>query len=214
MLNATFGPDYPDPNVIQPSRQGFILEALLPGFEPETAQNAALFKDSITGETIRISINVAPFTARNGHPTIDANFQGRLTNERPRSTNGLLFKAPFEQKPDRFGLRRMGPVSDKFEQFKTFGFVNDIYYPAYDPKDVYLVCGAEEIHDVIEDPSWPRRPICEHHFYSQTLGAIVQLTYRRIQLKNWRAMQAGAEQLFKSFEFLKPIGDTDGRSRQ
>src|ERR1017187_9808879 len=29
MLNATFGPDYPDPNVIQPSRQGFILEALL-----------------------------------------------------------------------------------------------------------------------------------------------------------------------------------------
>ena len=27
MLNATFGPDYPDPNVIQPSMQTFILAA-------------------------------------------------------------------------------------------------------------------------------------------------------------------------------------------
>jgi hypothetical protein len=214
MLNATFGPDYPDPNVVQSFRQTFILEALLPSFEPMTPQNATLFKDGFTGETIRISITVAPFTTRDGRPTIDANFWGRLESERPRSTNGLLFKAPFEQKPDRFDLRRMGPVSSNFGQFKSFGFVNDTYFPAYDPKDVYLVCGAEEIRDVLEDPSWPRRPICEHHFYSETLGAIIELTYRRIRLKDWRAIQAGAEQLFKSFEFLKPIGGFDGRSQQ
>jgi len=214
MLNATFGPDYPDPNVVQPSMQGFILEALLPDFEPMTPQNASRFKDSFLGDTIQISIQVAPAINRLGQPTIDYNFRGRLESERPNSTNGLLFKAPFERKPDRFGLQRMGPVSDNFDQFKTFGFISDIYFPAHDPKDVYLVCGAEEIRDVSDDPSWHTRPTCEHHFYSPTLGAMVELTYRRTRLNEWRALQARTENFFKSFEFIKPGGDSNGRAQQ
>ncbi len=211
MLNATFGPDYPDPNVVQPSMQGFILEALLPDFEPMTPQNTSRFKDSYLDETIQISINVAPPVNRRGRSAIDDNFRGQLKNEGPRSTNGLLFKAPFERKPDRFGLQRMGPVSDNFEQFRIFGFVNDIYFPADDPKEDCLVCFAEEIHDVSNDPSWPRRPTCEHHYYSPTLGAIIQPTYRRTWLKNWPVVQAGVEQLFKSFKFVKLAEGFDGR---
>jgi hypothetical protein len=196
------------PDAVGPYMEGFILEALLPGFEARTAQNADRFKDGISGETIKIAVSVAPPIARGGGPIIDSHFQTRLRIIQ-YGLNGPVDHFSFRNKPDRFGLKRMGPVGD-FEQFRTFGAVHDIYFPDLAYKDVFMVCGAEEIHDGAEDPSWTRRPICDHTYYSSKLGAVVQLGYRRTWLKDWQVLQAHAERLLQSFEFVNQRGDFDG----
>lgn len=197
-----------EPNAIGPYMEDFILEALLPDFEPRTVQNAERFKDGISGETVRIAVSVSPPIARGGGPIIDRAFRSRLEIEQS-SSKGPIYHFPYKDKSDRFGLKRMGPVGD-FEQFRTFGSLHDIYFPDRDSKDVFIVCDAEEIHDVMEDPSWKRRPICDHTYYSPVLGAVIKLEYRRIWLKDWRTVQANAERLLQSFEFVKLNGDFDG----
>jgi hypothetical protein len=211
-IAAALGPNYPDPNVVGPYMDTFVLEALLPDFEPRTQENAERFKAGISGETVKISVSVAPPVARSGGALIDRFFRDKLPMVHPPAIE-RLFRTKFVHKADRFGLKRMGPIGD-FEQFRTFGAIDDIYFPDYDPKDVFMVCSAEEIRDVTEDPTWNRRPICQHTYYSKSLGASVTLTYRRIHLRNWRTIQADAEKLLKSFEMIGASGGNDGSSRQ
>lgn len=195
-----FGPNYPDPNVIENSLQRFTLEALLPNFEPKTPENANRFKDGISGETVLIGINRAPVLGRSGLPIVESSFRIHL-RDIGSEFDTRTYGTRIIEKPDRFGLKRRGPSGD-FEQFRKFGYVRDIYFPDREFKDVFMVCTAEEIRDVAEDPSWPKRPLCQHIYYSSVLGARVELSYRRLWLKDWRDIQAGTEKLFQSFPFI------------
>ncbi len=211
LATGAFGPDYPDPNVVQSSTYNFILEALLPTFEPFTPQNANRFKDGITGSTITIMITRAPVIGRGGIPLVELTFRSALQMLQG-GANDKLYHIRYAEKSDRFGLKRYGAFGD-FEQFRRFGAVNDLYFPDREFKDVFLLCGAEEIHDALEDPSWTARPICQHTYHSSVLGGLVQLSYRRIWLKDWRDVQAGVDRLFHSFTFTA-LEDTNDRAHQ
>lgn len=212
LATGGFGPDYPDPNVVQDYAYSFVLEALLPNFEPFTTTNAARFKDGITGNTLTILISRAPISGRGGISVVELAFRSRLRMLQG-GADDRRYHIQYAEKPDRFGLKRYGAVGD-FEQFRAFGAVDDLYFSDRESKDVFILCGAEEIHDVAEDPSWTRRPICQHTYYSSTLGGLVQLAYRRLWLKDWRDIQAGVERLFQSFTFTAQDGDTNDRAHQ
>ena len=103
-------------------------------------------------------------------------------------------------KPDRFGLKHQGAKED-FEKYRCdIGMVHDIYFPEANPKDMFAVCGAEEIRDMEEDPAWCRRPLCTHEFYAASLKAHVTLFYRRTHLKDWKQLQERATRLLETIE--------------
>jgi hypothetical protein len=180
----------------------FVLEALLPNFESRNAGNANEFAEGTTGKTITIAIGASingDRSSTDGTPLIDSAFRrtrAALVTDYDRKHHAAVLAT----KPDRFGLKHEGAVED-FEKYKCdVGMTHDIYYPASDPKETFIICGAEEIRDVSEDPKWCRKPICVQEFYSPSLRARVDLQYRRIYLKDWQELQQRTERLLSSLE--------------
>ncbi len=184
----------------------FVLEALLPDFAGRTAANENEFERGISERTITIQVTPNLGTGAGldieGKPLIDGLFRSQqkmLVTDYDRRTKGITLAT----KPDRFGLKHEGAIGN-LEQFRCgIGMADDIYYPEADPKDMFAVCGAEEIRDVTEDARWCAKPICTQYFYSSKFGAAIQLAYRRTYLKNWRELQQRAERLLESIDKIQ-----------
>ena len=202
-VGAALGTSYPDPNVVGPYTQTIIIQALMPDLGPKTSDNTELFKGDINERVTRISIVAAARSKFPGALVIDNLFHDFYPLVLGPGEQ-QIYKMRFGPKLDRYGLKHDGAIDGDFSQFRKLFVVHDIFYPATDPKSMYLICAADEIKDVIEDPSWDRKPICQHYFYSVVLGATVKLLYRRIYAADWRGIQERVERLFSSFEIVEP----------
>jgi len=179
-----------------------ILEFLLPDFEGRTAGNSEAFREGISGSTIIIEVipNRGRAEGSNvwGQPLVDTIFRREremLVTDYDK-TKGIVL----ETKSDRFGLKHEGAVTN-FEPYRCgIGNVDDIYYPADDPKQSFVICGAEEIKDSRDDAHSCRRPICSHYFYSRNIQSLIKLRYRRTNLPQWRKLQERTEHLLQSIE--------------
>ncbi|MBV9079282.1 MAG: hypothetical protein JO048_17600 [Methylobacteriaceae bacterium] len=199
-LAAALGPDYPDPNVVGAYTSAIVIQALMPDFAPKTADNSALFDSGVNEQVVLVSLGTNVRSKHSGEAIINKlldHFVSLATSSAKQNKDGLSFG----RKSDRWNLSRVGPIGI-FDNFRKIGSVEDIYFPDREIKDMFLVCGAEEIRDVTEDPAWPRKPICQHYFYSRRLQATVELNYRRVYALEWRSVQDRAEEMFASFEII------------
>ncbi|MFZ6653941.1 hypothetical protein [Undibacterium sp. TJN19] len=114
-----------------------------------------------------------------------------------------------DAKPARYGLERIGidfshyPVIPRSQYGDIFK--DDVYF-SYDEKknlNTVIRCTAEEAEASGNGLQAPAPAFCEQGFIFKPLNAKVTLSYQRIHLKDWVAMQAVWEKLLQSF-ILRP----------
>jgi hypothetical protein len=106
-----------------------------------------------------------------------------------------------DEKPTRFGLKHMGVDFSKYPDFPKgdYRLMDDLYY-APDlgrPVQTVITCTAEEL-DAVESGPIRLIPQCRHLFIFKPLNAWVSIRYRRVYLKDWRAIQTAWEKLLQS----------------
>ena len=200
-------PFFKDPNIVGPYAGGLYFEMTLPDFQPHNDSNDNLFHGP-DWSSIKISID----TLVNFHEK-KINIIGQLMKvnqeifQNPDSSDVKEYNFRYGPKPDRFGLKRFGTITDFSVFNKEYGvpFAADIYYPDHDPIDYYIMCQSEEVKDFKEEPGLGHpTPRCEQHFYSERLDASVELDYRRLSLPQWRVWQEKTEQFLQTIQIIKP----------
>lgn len=106
-------------------------------------------------------------------------------------------------KSPMFGLKRLGVDFGKYPALPEIEhrdlFKNDIYYAPDlgDGLETIISCTADEVKTVETGPA-PIIPQCEHTFIFKPLNAEVSIGYRRVYLKDWKAIQTAWERLLQS----------------
>ena len=117
-----------------------------------------------------------------------------------------------DKKPPKFGLERIGVDFSKYPDFpvdqRNGLYQDDILFS--DKVDAerrtVILCMAEEARTVEDGPQYFMVAQCQHRFVFKPLNALVTINYRRVYLKDWRAMQAAWEKLLLSFISETPQG--------
>lgn len=176
-------PGYKEPDTGLGYRKAFGLEASLPDFAPQNADN----KDAFVRGLNWFAVSVLLSAVLNDTDDNAANIEGyRIKNLKSfeiyrqlfLNKDGYLLKAggfDVSQKSDYLGLKRIGVTGDA-EQFHHAwggGEMNDLLSPSDGPAELWFSCQSFEIKDVSEDPSWKRRPPCTIRFI--TLACTPQL---------------------------------------
>lgn len=110
-----------------------------------------------------------------------------------------------DAKPSKFGLNRVGVDFTKYPDIPQAARFDpnaqDIYYiRGSDGRlQTIILCTPEEAKTVEDGPQYHRVAQCEHKFVSERLNALVSIGYRRVYLKEWRALQQAWDQLLTSF---------------
>ena len=107
-------------------------------------------------------------------------------------------------KPPKFGLQRMGVDFSKYpdfpEQDRSGLPERDIYYlrgPDGSLQTVIL-CMAEEAKTIEDGSQYRMVPQCEQSYVDRRLNALVEISYRRVYLPEWRAIQESWDSLLQS----------------
>ena len=204
LMGAWLGPDHlRNPSLMdRGSATALSFAALLPDLRPRTKANFDEFTRPGGGDLVE---GMAESVIYAGNPrSLHDFFDISLRNRR----NNLIQVTPDQphpirvvEKPERFGLRRLGPAPylPSFEGSRVV--LRDLYYLGETPETspLFIRCDAEEAKSREEVPSAPIVAQCEHFITVEPLSAMVQFRYRRVFLKDWREIQHGVEQLLMSF---------------
>jgi hypothetical protein len=109
------------------------------------------------------------------------------------------------EKPDRFGLRRIGPIHNLGQ--RTPVGLKDFYYTGESPEVAgdFLTCTDEAIPDD-PPPGKLANPGCQYWFALPEMSATVKVNFRRRHLSEWREVKRGVVQLLHSW---MPNGQRD-----
>ena len=205
-------PGYPDPNYTQGYASGFTVGMSLPDFKPARKVIPRMFGMGLDWSGMRIQIHAE--TSRPGHPFTQQQFEQAIQKEFNASVSIFLNPESYAmihagltgaQKPDRYGLKRIGAVGN-MERYKTEiggGAAEDFYYPDHHPLDFWIMCQASEIKDYEEDPSWHRRPPCDMTFRARKISSALDVSFPRIYMTMWKKIKSNSEALVDSFQITK-----------
>lgn len=118
-------------------------------------------------------------------------------------------------KTPEFGLQRFGMDFSRYPDFPEVDraglYANDIYYWRDERGNLrtIILCTAEEAKTVDDGPKYHTVPQCEHYFVSEKLNALCSVLYRRVYLKDWRAVEAQWRSLLESLVITQ---NTSGNS--
>jgi len=208
--------------------QELLIAALWPGLTGDNSKDHGEFDVPGGGRRMIALIHSGAIEEFNGHyyNALRSAYDSAIY----RSTK-MLCVAPFEQpnkaqdakakcyprdsadiKPPKFGLNRVGVDFSKYPDIPETArhdlMENDIFF-SYNKKgelDSVITCMAEEAKTVDDGPEYAFVAQCTHNFVSRRLNAFVSISYRRIYLNSWRAIQSSWDRLLTSF-IVDPASD-------
>lgn len=206
-IGAWVGPDYGDQTLRdRKSATAFSFAALLPDMAVRTKENFDEFTRPGGGDKVE---GVVDSAIREGNWRRERDrlntdlkiWRDRLIEVTPKRPHSMAVG----EKPERFGLKRIGPTSIAPVQGSRVR-LRDLYYQGEAPESspFFIVCEAEEVQTRDEDPTQRMVGQCQQFMIFKPLSAVAEFGYRRVFLKDWRQIQAGVERLLTSF---LPTGD-------
>jgi hypothetical protein len=187
-------------SAVDGSAETFSFLALLPDMRPWTKETLEDFTRPGGGNNVEGLVESVVWA---GSARREKDFLAvRLEIERQYLVQGT--RAPpsitIEAKPDRFGLKRIGPRNIPAD-INPYTALRDLYYLGETPESspFFIVCDAEEVRSKEDDPDAVFVPHCEQYLMLPELSAIVKFDYRRVFLPDWREIQSKVERLLLSF---------------
>jgi hypothetical protein len=125
-----------------------------------------------------------------------------LHNYAPGARTKCYPRAAPDSKAPEFGLDRLGVDFQKYPDIpekSRYGMAEqDIYYQrgADGKLQVVILCNAEEASSL--DAQLGMVSQCQHKFIIKPLNALTSINYRRVYLKDWKAIQNSWEKLLTS----------------
>ncbi len=187
-----------------------LLETLWPDMAPRTSENNGEFRAPGGGRTLSIEVTSGDLDpASHATDRLHVNLGVDLRSSKhvcvpPPRLPGDAKCHDFDvlsEKPVRFGLQHMGvdfAVVPDVPRALYYRY-EDIYYaPSLgDDLRTYITCTPDEAPT--SGASGVFNPLCEQHFRSEPLNALVKVRYRRVYLRYWKSIQERVENLLQSF---------------
>ncbi len=182
------------------SEISFYFSALLPDLRPRTKNNLDEFTRPGGGDEVSGSITSA---VAEGNPQRERD-QLLILLEIDRKIF-VDFRGPnptrldIDEKPDRFGLRRIGPrrLSGNLDRYRN---LNDLYFIGTSPEkgSFYIRCDADEVTSREDDPMVRRVAHCSHTTTIPELSAVLSFDYQGVFLNDWEKIQSDVKALILS----------------
>jgi hypothetical protein len=189
-----------------------VLSALWPGMVTSSSDNRGDFNVAGGGRLMRVLVDSAAIEDWEGHH-YDA-LQSIFDIALDRSVNGLCVgvmaqshcykREAADVKPAKYGLDRAGVDFAKYPDFPESD------RSAYPERDIYylrgpdgalqtvILCMAEEAKTVEDGPQYRMVAQCEQNYVNRRLNALVKISYRRVYLPEWRAIQESWDRVLLS----------------
>ncbi|MHB1098189.1 MAG: hypothetical protein ACYCZR_01425 [Burkholderiales bacterium] len=195
-----------DPHNVQ---QDMLLETLWPEMGPHTVGNNQSFEVPGMGRMLMILIGsgaVDPAIHARDRLHIDLDTDKFFLKQvciPPPSLPGKAICHDLDHlypKPGKFGLKRVGVDFHRFPDVPKaeYRHYNDLYYTPDMGADMqtYVSCTADEVGPTVHGIAY--NPLCQQYFIFRPLNAVVQVTYRRVYLKDWSGIQSAVGQFLQS----------------
>lgn len=181
-----------------------LLETLWPEMAPHTRSNDEEFKAQGGGRAMSILIDSGAIDPKAHaidqlHRILNATISRYLSRicipRRGPDAHCFDLKEP-DIKPDRFGLKHIGVDFSRHPEIAKDDYrrYRDIYYTPDLGERLHTLISCTPDEDEI-NPS----PHCRQHFLFKPMNAWVHVNYHRVQLKDWKEIQAAVETLLQSF---------------
>ena len=193
--------------------EDLLLSALWPGLIPDNGENHSEFNQPGGGGLMVTLIHSAAIEDYEGrhYNALESEFNVALDSSKNRLCVGVMAESrcykrvAADVKSGKYGLKRLGVDFSKYPDFPVqdrSGLAErDIFYlrgPTGDLQTVIL-CMSEESKTVEQGPQYHMVAQCEQKFVFKPLNALVSISYRRVYLQDWKAIEADWKQLLQSF---------------
>ncbi|HCA27157.1 MAG TPA: hypothetical protein DEP05_05880 [Betaproteobacteria bacterium] len=191
-------------------KQDALLETLWPEMGPRTFGNRKTFEVRGGGRTLIIyfgsgAVDPKIHAKDQLHVILDNAISSlkRVCIVKPKLPKGFICHhlKHLARKPDKFGLKHIGVDFSQFpdlprEDYRSY---DDIYYTPQlgAALTTFVQCTANEMGPTVSGSEY--FPQCDQYFIFKPLNACVNVSYRRVYLKDWRGIQAAVKKLLQSF---------------
>lgn len=191
-------------NPLQPAQE-LLLETLWPEMGPHMYANDKAFDVPGGGRVLSILIDSdAVDSAAHRWDRLHMHLRGDLMFSRmlcyPHYPGNAIChnQKQLSRKPNRYGLKHRGVDFNRFKDIpkQDYRMFDDVFYAngLGSNLKLYITCTPFEAK-----PGIMLVPQCNENFVYKPWNALVSVHYRRVYLRNWRAIQYKVEGLLASF---------------